>query len=101
MGFDVNLEKETGEVLARVADPKNLLHRLLERCIADEPRLAEIDWNGYTIFNRIQMARVLDEWKVLANHIQRPEEETIVEAIKELAERCQGGAHLYLKFIGD
>jgi hypothetical protein len=101
MGFDVNLERETGQVLATVEDPKNLLHRLLERSIADEPRLAEIDWNGYTVFNRIQMPRFLTEWKVLAKHIETNEEAIMVAAIKELAERCEGGVHLYLKFIGD
>jgi hypothetical protein len=66
MGFDINLEKEHGEVLATVEDPKNLLHRLLERSQAVEPLLAEIDWNGDTTFNRLQMPRFLSEWETLA-----------------------------------
>jgi hypothetical protein len=59
MGFDINLEKENGEVLATVGDPQNLLHRLLERSHAAEPHLAEIDWYGDTTFNRLQMPRFL------------------------------------------
>jgi hypothetical protein len=101
MGFDINLEKERGEVVATVEDPKNLLHRVLERSLVDEPRLAEIDWNGNTIFNRLQMPRFLSEWQTLANHSQSPEEAKLVSEIRELAERCESGVHLYLKFIGD
>ena len=101
MGFDINLEKEDGEVLATVEDPKNLLHRLLERSQAAEPLLAEIDWNGDTIFNRLQMSRFLSEWETLAKHSKSVEETKVVDDVKTLAERCAGGVHLYLKFIGD
>jgi hypothetical protein len=101
MGFDINLEKEHGQVLATVEDPKNTLHRLLERCQADEPHLAEIDWNGNTTFNRLQMPRFLKEWERLANQSKSPEEAKLVAEVKQLAERCADGVHLYLKFIGD
>jgi len=101
MGFDVNLEKENGEVLASVGDAKNILHRLLERSQADEPHLAEIDWNADTTFNRLQIPRFLAEWEVVARHSQTPEEAKLISDIKELAERCMDGVHLYLKFIGD
>ena len=101
MGFDINLEKEHGEVLATVGDPKNILHRLLERCQKDESHLMEIDWNGDTTFNRLQMPRFLAEWETLVKHSQSPEEAKLVDEIRSLAERCKGGVHLYLKFIGD
>jgi hypothetical protein len=101
MGFDINLEKEHGEVLATIEDPTNLLHRLLERSLADEPHLAEIDWNGDTTFNRLQIPRFLAEWKALAEHSESPEEAKLVAEIKQLAERCGSGVHLYLKFVGD
>jgi hypothetical protein len=101
MGFDINLEKEHGEVLATVGDPKNLLHRLLERCPEDETLLAEIDWNGNTTFNRLQIPRFLGEWETLAKHSKSPEEAKLVNEVKQLAERCASGVHLYLKFIGD
>lgn len=101
VGFDINLEKENGEVLATIGDPKNLLHRVLERCQKDQPHLMEIDWNGDTTFNRLQMPRFLAEWETLAKHSQSPEETKLVAEVKELAERCDSGVHLYLKFIGD
>ena len=101
MGFDINLEKEHGEVLATVADPKNLLHRPLKRSQTVEPLLAEIDWNGDTTFNRLQMPRFLSEWAELARQSKSPEEARLVDEVKRLAERCEGGVHLYLKFVGD
>ena len=101
MGFDINLESERGEVLATVSDAQNLLHRLLERSITIEPLLAEIDWNGDTVFNRLQIPRFLSHWQTLANHSQSPSELRIVEDVKELAVRCEGSVHLYLKFVGD
>jgi len=91
MGFDINLEKEHGEVLATVADPKNLLHRLLERSFDDEPLLVEIDWNGNTTFNRLQMPRFRAEWETLAKHTMSAEEAKLVAEVDELAERCEGG----------
>ena len=101
MGFDINLQKENGEVLATVGDAQNLLHRLLERSHAAELLLAEIDWNGDTTFNRLQMPRFLSEWAELARQSKSPEEGKLVDEVKQLAERCEGGVHLYLKFVGD
>jgi hypothetical protein len=101
MGFDINLETERGEVRATVEDPKNLLHRLLERSISDEPLLAEIDWNGDTVFNRLQMPRFLSQWQILAKNSNSPEEAKLVDEVRALAEQFESGVHLYLKFIGD
>jgi hypothetical protein len=48
MGFNINLEREHGEVLESIEDPTNILHRLLERCRGDDSHLVEIDWLGDT-----------------------------------------------------
>lgn len=95
------MESETGEVLATISDPQNLLHRLLERSVTVEPLLAEIDWYGDTIFNRLQIPRFLSHWRTLASQGKSPDELKIVEDVKELAVRCGGSAHLYLRFVGD
>src|SRR3954463_1100151 len=101
MGFDINLETERGEILATVSDPKNHLHRLIERSLQDDPQLAEIDWYGDTVFNRMQMPRFLSQWQALARNCQSVEEKQLVDEVRELAKQCEGGVHLYLKFIGD
>jgi hypothetical protein len=101
MGFDINLESERGEVIATVADPTNLLHRLIERSLPDEPLLAEIDWYGDTVFNRLQIPRFLSHWQILEGRAKTSDELQIVEDVKELAVRCGESVHLYLKFVGD
>lgn len=37
----------------------------------------------------------------VVKHSKSPEEAKLVADVKELAQRCEGGVHLYLKFIGD
>jgi hypothetical protein len=101
MGFDINLESERGEILATVSDPTNLLHRVLERAMVEEPHLEEIDWYGDTTFNRLQMSRFLAQWQVVVRQAKTPEQLKLVNEVRELAERCQSELHLYLKFIGD
>ena len=101
MGFDINLETERGEVLATVADPKNLLHPLLERSLTVESLLAEIDWYGDTVFNRLQIPRFLSHWQIVAGQAKTSDEIRIVEDVKELAIRCEGSVHFYLRFVGD
>lgn len=101
MGFDINLESERGKVLATVVDPKNLLHRLIERSLPDEPLLAEIDWYGDTVFNRLQIPRFLSHWQIVAGHATTSDEIKVVEDVKELAVRCEGSVHQYLRFVGD
>jgi hypothetical protein len=101
MGFDINLETERGEVLATVSDPTNLLHRLLERSFSLEPVLEEIDWYGDTVFNRLQIPRLLSSWETLVSQCQNPSELEIADRVKALAIRCREGVHTYLKFVGD
>ena len=101
MAIEVALQNESCEILAIVHDSRNLMPRLLERCLTDEPFLAQIDWYGDTVFNRPQMPRFLSAWRVLAQRAQNAEEAKLVDEIRELAERCESGVHLYLKFIGD
>jgi hypothetical protein len=101
LGFDINLESERGEVLATVVDPQNYLHRLFERSLKEEPLLPEIDCYGDTVFNRLQMPRVLSQWQALARNSQSPDEKQIVEEVRALAERCEGAVHFHLRFIGD
>jgi hypothetical protein len=101
MGFDIALQDERGKVIEQLSDPKNFLHRVLERAIADDHLLEEIDWNGDTTFNRFQMPRFLSEWELVAKHCESTDETELVKKVRGLAERCKESVHLYLKFIGD
>ena len=101
MGLCIVLRTESGEQIDFVADEKNLLDKLLGNPDpAAFPMLASIDRYGNTIFNRIQMDRFLAEWKSLRN-TNTPEEEALLQAVLEMAEKSKRGVHLYLVFVGD
>jgi hypothetical protein len=101
MGLVITLQDERGTPEEKICDTMNLLHRLLTPYQGKESVLAEIDWYGNTIFNRMQIPRFLSAWQVLSQQAQTPEEATLVGEIRKLAERCESEVHLYLKFIGD
>ena len=63
--------------------------------------LCYIDPYGNTIFNQLQMSTFLFEWENIKNNAKTPDEITAWLKIKQLAERCKKGPHLYLCFIGD
>jgi hypothetical protein len=102
MGLGIELQNEQGQTLEFVADPKNLLGRLLppseDSC---HPMLTSIDPYGDTVFNRIQIERFLHEWILVSAKVQTSEESSLVAAIEKMARRCHDEVHLYLKFIGD
>jgi hypothetical protein len=102
MGLCVALENETGETLTILADEKNFFHKVLPGPDdPSHPMLSSIDWYGDTVFNRIQMSRFLSEWESLLENAKSSEERKLLMGVKELAERCRDGVHLYVKFIGD
>jgi hypothetical protein len=95
------LQNEKGEFLAIVHDSGNMMRNLLERALPNEPFFAQIDWYGDTVFNRMQMPRFLSAWQTLAQQVRDDQEKKLIEDIKALAQRCEDGVHLYLRFIGD
>jgi hypothetical protein len=102
MGLDVVLQDEFGGKLESVADPKNLLGRLLPRNDDySQPMLASIDPYGDTVFNRTQIERFLREWSLVSAKAQTSEEHSLIEAVEKVALRCRDEVHLYLRFIGD
>jgi hypothetical protein len=101
LAIEIALQNERGEILKIVHDSSNLMPKLLERSLADQPFLAQIDWYGNTTFNRMQVPYFLSAWQTVAQRTQNREEVKIVDEVKALAEECHNGVHLYLKFIGD
>ncbi|MGH9684130.1 MAG: hypothetical protein ACRD4S_11040 [Candidatus Acidiferrales bacterium] len=101
MGLGIALVNFTGEVLDRIDDPDNFLHRLLPP--ADEESdsvLSKIDWYGDTYFNYLQMKRFLKEWDQLAERAKTPEEQALMTAVRTLAFHCQNDRDI-LRFVGD
>lgn len=99
MGINIELRSESGEVLARIADPKGLVAKVLAG--ADWTRLLRyIDPYGDTMFNRQQAALLVQE----LGEVQRqadPEAAAILGCVATLAQRVEAEPHLYLWFLGD
>jgi hypothetical protein len=102
MGLVVALHNEQGQSLQEVVDDHNLLHHLLPP-LADTSYqcLRFVDWYGDTVFNQLQMDTFLSELARLAEAATHPEELALLAGIRALAEECQRGVHLFVKFIGD
>ena len=103
MGLDIVLQTETGRELGAVADPRNLLIRVLARVLDGSLRLLPyVDAYGDTVFNVLQMEDVIKDFDRLQKlELSAAERELLLE-IRRLAERVRDeNAHLYLKFVGD
>ena len=101
MGLDIVEVDFSGKALESIADPRNLLHKLLPPTDEQsEALLTQIDWYGDTYFNDIQLKRFLAEWDELGQRAQAPEEKELVDGVRRIAERCQRDRSL-LRFIGD
>jgi hypothetical protein len=102
MGLGIELQDEQGETLVSVADPTNLLGKLLPpNDDRSYPMLASIDPYGDTVFNRVQIERFLVEWAAISTGAHSSEERCLVAIVEKMALRCHAEIHLYLKFIGD
>jgi hypothetical protein len=102
MGLCIALTNEASENLEFVSDDKNFLHKLLPGPEDNSsPMLGAIDWYGDTVFNSIQMKRFIAEWDRLEKRATAPDEKALVQAVRNMAQRCEGEIHLYLKFVGD
>jgi hypothetical protein len=101
MGLGVALIDFKYEVLDRVDDPHNFLHRLMPPPDEESPELlAKIDWFGDTYFNYLQMKNFLAEWDRLGHSARTQDEGTLLEQVRHLAVRCQRDREI-LRFIGD
>jgi hypothetical protein len=102
MGLRIALEDENGKVVEALSDEKNLLRKLLPAELGlPHSLLGFIDPYGDTVFNRLQMNQFLAEWGNITEQARTPEEKSLMAGVKALAQSCEAGVHLYLKFIGD
>jgi hypothetical protein len=95
MGLEIVLQTESGARIDSVADPQNLLSKLLPQ-IGNEnhPLLGGIDPYGDTVFNRIQMGRFLPEWEAVSSNAVTTDERELVSKVGDLALRCRDEVHL-------
>lgn len=64
------------------------------------PLLSAVDPYGDTIFNRLQMSRLMDEVRELMPRATS-EQQRMLTALSLACQRCESSVHQYLWFIGD
>lgn len=102
MGLTIHLQSENGKISETIADPSNLLHKILQG--TDDSRfhsINRIDWYEDTTFNRMQMEDVIREFGQLNTSGFSSEEKELLGEIVDLAKRGIEKPHFYLKFVGD
>ncbi len=101
MGLSIVVTDYSGAIFERLDDPRNFLHKLLPPCDEDSPDiLTKIDWYGDTYFNYLQVKRFLNEWSQLEKRAETPEENKLIDGVRQMATRCRKDRSL-LRFIGD
>lgn len=101
MGIEVQLRRESGEVLATVSDPQMVLSRAAS-LVFDDTRLFKymVPW-GNAVFNHSQAADLQDDIRQLqAIHAGTPLGK-ILDAMVPLVDRLAKETHVYLWFMGD
>jgi len=102
MGLSYILEDENRTSLREIGDPTGILTGLLERAYDGRLHLLSgIDRYGDTVFNRRQMAQLLEEWKSLLRWATSDDETSLILEIIALCHECQSNIHTYLRIEGD
>ena len=95
------LEDENAKPIASVHDRFDHLVRL-QPPLSDmaSPCLRFIDPYGDAVFNKFQMAPLLEELEEVRKRAPQQAQE-VLEQVTALARRCRDEVHLYLRFLGD
>jgi hypothetical protein len=101
MGINVILKDESGGVLGSVLDPEVVLSRFSLSATARSSRILQfLDPAVNLILNRAQSSALLED---LSGIIPQADARVklVLERVRELAEQCERGTHLYIWFVGD
>ena len=95
----VVLQDENGNMLSeQVVVPTNLVSRIGDTRFMC---LRFVDPYGDTILNRLQLAPLLEDLRVLRGCSQSDQYEGTFQQIDGLIQLCQAEPHTYIRFIGD
>ena len=103
MPLKVKLETEHGERIEEAYfSPPFVLNQVLPTFDdASYQCWRFIDPYGHATFNRLQMGTFIEELERINRSLDRPEQQAMLDRIRDLARQCQNTPHRYLKFYGD
>jgi hypothetical protein len=101
MGINVYIKDEGGAVLGSVVDERMVLSRFsMSRTARDTRLLRYLDPAGDLMLNRAQATTLLEDLAGIIPTLDGPAK-AMLEGVRELAEQCERGTHLYMWFLGD
>jgi hypothetical protein len=101
MGIDVQLRRESIEVLAEVSDPRMVLARATHRTFSGTRLLKYLVPWGDAIFNQAQADDLESDIADVRAAQSDPELVALLDAIAPLVSRLARETHAYLWFVGD
>ena len=102
MGIDVRWENEDGKLIEEILDPEMCIsHLLLRMDLTGTTCLRFVDPYGDTTFNQRQIPTLIEELKSALPKVSEHRVKDHLRRVIELAEKCRGEIHTYLKFYGD
>ena len=88
MSFTINLETENQEIIEAIEDDGLLSSFLIKSNIGnkDYTALSQIDLFGDTVFNRIQIGRLIEELEYTKNSINESSLKAMIDKIIEMSQ---------------
>ena len=101
MGIDVQLRKESGDIIEHVGDAQMILSRAARQVFSGTRLLRYLMPWGDAIFNQAQADDLLNDiYVVKSNNPGTPLYE-MLSKLEPLVEKLSREVHLYLWFVGD
>jgi hypothetical protein len=101
MGIDVQLRRESVEVLAEVNDPRMVLARATHHAFVGTRLLKYLVPWGDAVFNQAQADDLASDIADVRAAQSEPALLAMLEAIEPLVARLAHETHVYLWFVGD
>jgi hypothetical protein len=101
MGIEVQLRRESVEILAEVNDPRMVLARATHRAFSGTRLLKYLVPWGDAIFNQAQADDLESDIADVRETQSDPELLALLDAIQPLVSRLARETHVYLWFVGD
>jgi hypothetical protein len=101
VAWTVRLINEDGAKIAETSSTDDAALARAQELPDSYPRLAEIDPFGDTVFNRLQVPRLIGELEALLKETESRSEQQWLLDVLALAEQCRDSVHVYLKLLGE
>jgi hypothetical protein len=101
MGIEVQLRRESGEIVAEVGDPQMILSRAAHKAFSGTRLLRYLTPWGDAVFNQAQAPDLADDIRIVRNTCMGTPLCEILSAVEPLVEEHSRETHLYLWFVGD